>query len=186
MIADDGEKFVSRWSRLKKAARAEEKPAEPGPAAAPAATLAAAAPAANPPAAAATPSGAETPLPPVESLKGLASDYTDFLKPGVDENLKRSALKKLFSDPHFEAFERFEAYCEDYTKGEPIPAAMLRTLEHAKGLLFDEEKKDTPKDTPVAVDKPAAESLPEPAGETEPQIQAEVPPVSPDERPSKA
>src|SRR5947207_1089416 len=78
----------------------------------------------------------------LESLKGLASEYTEFLKPGVDENLRRSALKKLFADPHFENFERFEAYCEDFTKGEPIPLAMLKTLEHAKDLLFGDEKKD--------------------------------------------
>lgn len=142
MTRDDGEGFLSRWSRLKKDVRqAEERPPEPKadsgplPAAVPAVPIkvspdrpVAASPAAAPQ------------LPSLDSLKGLASEYTEFLKPGVDESLRRSALKKLFSDPYFETFERFEAYCEDYTKGEPIPAAMLRTLEHAKGLLFDEEK----------------------------------------------
>jgi hypothetical protein len=85
-------------------------------------------------------------------LKGLASEYTEFLKPGVDESLRRSALKKLFSDPYFENFERFAEYCEDYTKGEPIPAAMLKTLEHAKRLLFDEkkEKRDAAEDAKQA------------------------------------
>ena len=155
MIADDKENFASRWSRRKTEARkTREKPAEPKPEAtpvaqaAPAAT-AAAAPAQPVPLKAATPSGAgvqsavvATQLPPLESLKGLASEYAEFLKPGVDEDLRRAALKKLFSDPHFENFERFEAYCEDYTQGEPIPLAMLKTLEHAKGLLFDEEKKE--------------------------------------------
>lgn len=36
--------------------------------------------------------------------------------------------------------ETFEAYSGDFTGGEPIPPAKLRTIEHAKGLLFDEEK----------------------------------------------
>jgi hypothetical protein len=141
MIADDKEDFVSRWSRRKIEARStEEKPAEPKPSSGP---VDSAPSAAADTGSAAAPSASARELPPLESLKGLASEYTEFLKPGVDENLRRSALKKLFSDPHFENFERFEAYCEDFTKGEPIPLAILKTLEHAKGLLFDrEEKKD--------------------------------------------
>jgi len=79
-------------------------------------------------------------LPPLDSLKGLASEYTEFMRPGVDENLRRAALKKLFSDPYFNVADPFEAYSGDFTRGEPIPAAMLKTLEHAKGLLFDQEK----------------------------------------------
>jgi len=163
MTADDGEDFVSRWSRRKiEARKAEEKPAEPtlSPEPTPPAVPAASA------AAAAQDASAPTELPPVESLKGLASEYRDFMRPGVDETLKRSALKKLFSDPHFENFERFEAYCEDYTQGEPIPLAMLKTLEHAKGLLFDEEKKE---EKGVVAEKPAA-ILPKP--DEAPQAQA--------------
>jgi hypothetical protein len=122
-------------------------------------------------------------LPPLESLKGLASEYTEFLKPGVDENLRRSALKKLFADPHFENFERFEAYCEDFTKGEPIPLAMLKTLEHAKGLLFDDEEK---KDAQAAAEKPAAEPPPEAIEKPEARVEADAPPAAPAEQKDKA
>jgi len=156
MNADDKENFASRWSRRKiEARKTEEKPAEPKPSSEPAVS-------AVPADAAAAPPGAPAPreLPPLESLKGLASEYTEFLRPGVDENLRRSALKKLFADPHFENFERFEAYCEDFTKGEAIPLAILKTLEHAKGLLFDEEKKE---DAHAEAEKPAAGPPPEPA-----------------------
>ena len=183
MIADDKENFASRWSRRKiEARKTEEKPAEPKPSSGPAPSAAPAVAHAG-----AAPSGSPAPreLPLLESLKGLASEYTEFLKPGVDENLRRSALKKLFSDPHFENFERFEAYCEDFTQGEPIPLAMLKTLEHAKGLLFDEEEK---KDTQAAAEKPAAELLPEAVEKPEAQreIQAEAPPAAPAEQKDKA
>jgi hypothetical protein len=185
MIADDDENFVSRWSRRKiEARKTEEKPAEPKPASEPAAP---AAPAVANAGAAAAPPDASAPreLPPLESLKGLASEYTEFLKPGVDENLRRSALKKLFADPHFENFERFEAYCEDFTKGEPIPLAMLKTLEHAKGLLFDDEEK---KDAQAAAEKPAAKPLPEAVEKPEAQreTQADAPPPEPAGRKDKA
>jgi hypothetical protein len=146
MARDEEEGFLSRWSRLKKEVRhAEERAPERKPEVSP---VPAVAPAAVPPKESSADevgasSGASVPqLPPIDSLKGLASEYTEFLKPGVDESLRRSALKKLFSDPYFETFERFEAYCEDYTKGEPIPAAMLKTLTHARRLLFDEKKEE--------------------------------------------
>jgi hypothetical protein len=184
MIADDNGNFVSRWSRRKiEARKTAEKPAETKPPSEPAP----AAPAVSNPGAAAAPPGASAPreLPPLESLKGLASEYTEFLKPGVDENLRRSALKKLFADPHFENFERFEAYCEDFTKGEPIPLAMLKTLEHAKGLLFDDEEK---KDAQAAAEKPAAEPPPEADKKPEAQreARAEAPPPEPAEQKDKA
>ena len=147
MARDEGEKFLSRWSRLKTEERQADKTPERKPEALPAQ---APAKSNDPPA---------PQLPPVESLKGLASEYTEFLKPGVDESLRRSALKKLFKDPYFETFERFEAYCEDYTKGEPIPAAMLKTLEHAKRLLFD-EKKEEEKPGPAQDEKQAEATTP--------------------------
>jgi len=173
MIADDNENFVSRWSRRKSEARkAEEKPAEPAPSpelappAVPAGSSADAAAAAAPSGAGVQSAATAPQLPPIESLNGLASEYRDFMQPGVDDKVKRSALKRLFRDPHFENFERFEAYCEDYTQSEPIPLAMLKTLEHAKGLLFDEEKKE---EKSLVAEKPAA-ALPKP--DEAPQVQA--------------
>lgn len=158
MTRDEGEKFLSRWSRLK----TEERQAETAPERKPEAVPAQApAKSSDPPA---------PQLPPIESLKGLASEYAEFLKPGVDETLRRSALKKLFKDPYFETFERFEAYCEDYTKGEPIPAAMLKALEHAKRLLFD-EKKEEEKPRPAEDGK-----------QDEAKTQATLPPQQPEEK----
>ena len=95
---------------------------------------------AAPPVQATPDAGAKPPedLPAVASLDGLSSDYRGFLRPGVDDSLRRDALKRLFADPHFNTIDLFEAYSGDYTQGEPIDAAMMRTLEHARGLLFDE------------------------------------------------
>jgi hypothetical protein len=168
----EDEPFLSRWSRRKLDARqTQDKPAEAAtPPAAPA--VSSAAPAAS--SAAGAQAGVSEPgeLPPLESLKGLASEYRGFMQPGVDDNLRRSALRKLFSDPHFENFEKFEAYCEDYTQGEPIPLAMLKTLEHAKGLLFDEEKKEEKKEDEERVAEAPPTALPEPGKAAEPGVSA--------------
>jgi hypothetical protein len=141
MSREDKEKFISRWSRRKSDAAKEAAAPKP----------AAAAPEAKPE------------LPSLESLKGLASEYKEFLRPGIDEKLRQAALKKLFRDPHFNVMDGLDTYIDDYSKPDPIPDAMLRTLAHAKRLLFDEEEK---KNDEVA-EQPAPPALPEAHGAQE-------------------
>jgi hypothetical protein len=109
-MADGKEAFLSRWSRLKQEQPAEKK-AEVAPA-----------PATVPP------------LPPVDQLTP-ESDFSGFMNPKVEDALRRVALKKLFSDPHFNIPDPYEAYSGDWTGGEPIPEAMLASLEQMKALL---------------------------------------------------
>lgn len=135
MVADDANiTFLARWSKRKHAVRRGEAPAEPAraEAAPPEPVLPA------PPAPAAPPE-----LPPVDSLKGLESEYKEFLRPDVDPATRSAALKKLFGDPHFNQMDRLDTYIDDYTKEDPIPPAMLRALNQARSLgLFDDEEKE--------------------------------------------
>ena len=120
-MAQEKEPFLSRWSRLK-----QEKPAEKDDK--PVAAQADAAP---------------PELPPVESLTP-DSDFRSFMHPKVADALRRVALKKLFSDPHFNVADPYEAYSGDWTGSEPIPEEMLASLKQARSVLFreeDEEKK---------------------------------------------
>jgi hypothetical protein len=69
--------------------------------------------------------------------------------------LRRVALKKLFSDPHFNLPDPYEAYSGDWTGGEPISEEMLATLNQARRLLFSEKEKTEPKSEEIASeDKP--------------------------------
>jgi len=125
-MSEEKEPFLSRWSRLKTDARETPKegaPAEPAP----------------PPAAH---DEHAPPLPPVEELTP-ESDFKPFMDAKVEPGTRREALKKLFADPHFNVPDPFEAYSEDYTKGEPIPLEMLKTLNQARKLLFDEAETKT-------------------------------------------
>lgn len=128
-MTEDREPFLSRWSRIKTEARQAQGDAKAAPAAEEDA---------EPPAPAPGGPGAEAALPPIESLEGAASEYRGFMNPEVGDSLRRAALKKLFSDPHFNAIDPNEAYSGDFTQSEGIDAAMMKTIEHAKGLLFDE------------------------------------------------
>jgi hypothetical protein len=135
-MSSDGD-FLNRWSRRKHAARRGAAVPEPDPP--PPAAEAPPAPGASMPA-------AETPapeLPPVESLKGLESEYKDFLRPDVDPATRSAALRKLFGDPHFNQMDGLDTYIDDYSKEDPIPPAMLRALNQARTLgLFEKEERE--------------------------------------------
>ena len=78
---------------------------------------------------------AETaPLPSVDSLT-FDSDFTPFMRNDVDESLKRSALKKLFSDPRFNVMDGLDVYIDDYSKPDPIEPELVRKLAHARYIF---------------------------------------------------
>lgn len=116
-MSEQKDNFLDRWSRLKQEKAKEE--AAPLPA----------------------PKKEEPPpaLPPVEELKP-DSDFKPFMDSRVDLETRRSALKKLFADGHFKTIDPFEPYSIDLTGEDPIPPEMLKTLKHARRLLFDEKE----------------------------------------------
>jgi hypothetical protein len=147
-MTSEPESFLARWSRRKRAAerevglpeqRAAEAPATPGATVdgAPAArTEPASQPSRQPDPSAKT----EEPLPSIESLDGLRSDYQAFFNQPVDESLRRAALKKLFADPHFNQMDMLDVYVDDYTQFEPLPAALRMRLPSARAFLLDSER----------------------------------------------
>ena len=149
-MAEDAGGFLSRWSRRKESVRAGGGVAEP------VATVAAVAPpeplAAEPIApvvAEAAPADASVAVAaPPPTLADVAlltrdSDYARFIAPGIDEGVKRAAMKKLFTDPHFNIMDGLDTYIDDYGKPDPIPLAMLRQMNQSKFLrLFDDDEED--------------------------------------------
>ncbi len=148
-MSSEPESFLARWSRRKREAEREvERPAESAAAEAPAAASTTpgdqevARDASTPPPVEAREAAATTdvPLPPIDSLDGLRSDYQAFFQQPVDDELRRAALKKLFADPHFNQMDMLDVYVDDYTQFEPLPAAMRLRLPSARGFLLDSER----------------------------------------------
>jgi hypothetical protein len=140
--------LLSRWSRLKEEAR--QTPPQPAPEKA------------------ADPKAPAPELPPIDKLTS-ESDYRAFFHPKVGEDVRRAALKKLFSDPHFNVMDGLDVYIDDYSKTEPIPAAMLAQLKQAQNILkwakedeAERAKKELQQEaTPArALEPPAAQSAP--------------------------
>jgi hypothetical protein len=154
--------FLSRWSRRKAEVREGRAPEEPTPA--PAAAQRANVVAPNPSSAQATlapavnAAQAAKPMPSLADAQQLTpeSDFTGFMARGVTPDVKNAAMKKLFTDPHFNVMDRMDIYIDDYSQPDPLPLAMLRQMTSAKTLnLFDDEPESTAQAN--AGDKPVAE-----------------------------
>jgi len=146
--SEEGETFLSRWSRKKKEVQPPPRPAAEK---------------------AMDPKAPAPDLPPVDKLT-IESDYRAFFHPKVGEDVRRAALKKLFSDPHFNVMDGLDVYIDDYSKTEAIPPAMLAGLRQAQKILAwakeDEEqraKEQSLKETQTqtqALEPPVAQSPP--------------------------
>ena len=142
-MAHDNETFLGRWSRLKREERSEEKK---------------------------LPEKAETEapqLPPADQLTP-ESDFTGFMHPKVEDLVRRVALKKLFSDPHFNTPDPFEPFSGDWTVAEPISDEMMKTLNQARTHLFGDEKKEEKEQQPAPEEAAQAAEAPK---EDEPRRQ---------------
>lgn len=139
--------FLGRWSRRKQQARAGEPEAAP-PVDAVEEGAVAAMPASEVPAPA-----AEAPAPTLQDVQALTreSDFSAFVARGVAPEVRNAAMKKLFSDPHFNVMDGLDIYIEDYTRPDPLPVAALRQLASAKALGLVEEDPREPAGTAGAV-----------------------------------
>lgn len=167
-MSADGEGFLSRWSRRKAQARAGVVPPEPldppdpatvAPVSAPVAGHDAASearPAAAPPgdqtaragapdgaAAPANPPAPAEPLPTLQDALRLTpeADFRPFVRPEVAPEVRNAALRRLFADPHFNQMDGLDVYIDDYSRPDPLPAALARRMVAAQFMrLFDEPK----------------------------------------------
>jgi hypothetical protein len=177
-VSEGDSNFFSRWSRRK--AEVRDGGARPEPVAAPphapAPVVAQPAPDAathalptetvaplSPPL---SPSATPAPAPTLADAERLTtqSDYTRFMARDVAPDVRQAALKKLFTDPHFNVMDGLDTYIDDYGKPDPLPAGLLRQLVQSQMLgLFDHEKRSETNDTPAFVKTPAPAAGPAPA-----------------------
>jgi hypothetical protein len=94
------------------------------------------------------------------------SDFGQFMRHEISEEVRRKAMKTLFSDPHFNVMDGLDIYIDDYSISDPIPEEMLASLEHAKGLLFNApEQEDEAADSDIlSADGQNVPPLPAPPG----------------------
>ncbi|MEC4718943.1 DUF3306 domain-containing protein [Noviherbaspirillum sp. CPCC 100848] len=116
----EAESFFARWSKRNAEAADEKKQAAPAEDAQPVPV-----------------DDAPRPPPTLEEVAALTpeSDFKPFVARGVDENVRRSAMKKLFADPQFNVMDGLDVYIDDYSKFQPMTPQILASLNHAQALL---------------------------------------------------
>ncbi len=163
VVVADG--FLGRWSRRKQEVR-EGKPLQepdpPRPAPPVQAQQAVAVPqVVHPPVNAPEPA----PLPTLQEAQALSidSDFKPFVGRAVAPEVRNTAMKKLFTDPHFNVMDGLDTYIDDYTQPDPLPAAMLRQMASAQFMGLVDPEPESPQ---MAVPQPlpeAADALKTPA-----------------------
>jgi hypothetical protein len=153
MAAEDDSNFFSRWSRRKVQVRTGEAlPPEPPakPAEAPVAAVVVAPPVEP------TPDAAPAEPPPSLTLEDVArltpeSDYSAFVARGVSPDVRNAAVKKLFTDPHYNVMDGLDIYIDDYSKPSPLSAAEMAKMVGAQFLkLVDDPNEPKPAAQPTA------------------------------------
>ncbi len=195
MSEDNG--FFSRWSRRKVKAR-EGEPTEPALAPVPA----------DVPAEMAEPAlvspdkqaeGVSTEgAPPAPALPTLTdvealtheSDFARFVAPEVHGEVRNAALKKLFTDPHFNVMDGLDTYIGDYNTPDPLPASVLKKMAQSAYLGLVEPEVAKPLAPPMTAEAEveaeplATPDVPEEATEQETSgavLEQEPEPPPPDE-----
>ena len=133
-MAKPDEKFLKRWSRLKR----DDGPAPAGPG-----HDASEGGAGSPPAAPEADSGDTPPPPDLPDIESLDkdSDYTVFLKDGVPEELRKLALRALWrSDPVLANLDGLNDYDEDFGAAMRIGAEAMRKLAAAEERLAGDDE----------------------------------------------
>jgi hypothetical protein len=79
------------------------------------------------------------------------------MKPDVDPAVQQAAMKKMFSDPHFNVMDGLDIYIDDYSKPDPIPLEMLKRMVQSDMLnIFRKDSNEESEATKVV-----ASDLPE-------------------------
>lgn len=143
------EGFLGRWSKRKAGLEADplekkvEAPKEPSPVP--------------------TAEKIENEAPPLPTLDDVAKidrfdpDFSAFMKPDVDPAVQQAALKKMFTDPHFNIMDGLDIYIDDYSKPDPLPPGMLERMAQSDMLnLFSKTPEDSVKG--IASDSPQTEN----------------------------
>jgi len=129
--ATEDEGFLTRWSRRKSEARTHDpEPPATEPDAAPDV------PAEQTGSVEPAPAKTDADMPPIDSIGEQTDSVAEFFSPGVSDELRHAALRKLFRLPMFNVRDGLEIYDDDYRTfealGDIVTADMKHQLELAK------------------------------------------------------
>ncbi|WP_372660240.1 DUF3306 domain-containing protein [Hydrogenophaga sp.] len=174
-MAVEDEGFLGRWSRRKTLQRStpvHDEPALPAPGAETLGDAAQPTPAVVPPVQSTpepdTPEGVaqKPPLPTLQDVQQLTrdSDFKPFVGRHVPADVRNAALKKLFTDPHYNVMDGLDIYIDDYSIPSPLPSALLAKMVSAQFMKLVDDPAEA--QVPAAKGGPAVDDRTVAAAET--------------------
>ncbi len=97
----------------------------------------------------------------VAKIDRFDPDFSAFMKPDVDPTVQQAALKKMFTDPHFNVMDGLDIYIDDYSKPDPLPAGMLERMVQSEMLNLFRKKSDSADQNQVQDEVTGLKSQPE-------------------------
>ncbi len=100
----------------------------------------------------------QEPAPPPANLEDVAKidrfdpDFSAFMKPDVDPAVQQAALKKMFTDPHFNIMDGLDIYIDDYSKPDPLPPGMLERMVQSDMLKLFSKSAEPETQEPKAIE----------------------------------
>lgn len=77
------------------------------------------------------------------------SDFSSFMSQGVSPEVRNAAMKKLFTDPHYNVMDGLDIYIGDYNTPDPMPAGMLAKMVGAQFLGLVKAPEDVAQSNPL-------------------------------------
>lgn len=77
------------------------------------------------------------------------SDFSSFMTQGVSPDVRNAAMKKLFTDPHYNVMDGLDIYIGDYNTPDPLPAGMLAKMVGAQFLGLVKAPEDVAQSNPL-------------------------------------
>ena len=77
------------------------------------------------------------------------SDFSSFMTQGVTPEVRNAAMKKLFTDPHYNVMDGLDIYIGDYNTPDPMPAGMLAKMVGAQFLGLVKAPEDVAQSNPL-------------------------------------
>ena len=93
------------------------------------------------------------------------SDYAQYMQAEVGEDVHQAAMKKLFTDPHYNIMDGLDIYIDDYSQEDPLPAGMLEKMVQSTMLGLFKKVEEIPQ--ALATEELAAEDTITPLKVTE-------------------
>ncbi|MCF8195435.1 MAG: DUF3306 domain-containing protein [Polynucleobacter sp.] len=101
------------------------------------------------------------PGPSLEDVARLTreSDFSSFVTKDIHLDVHQAAMKKLFTDPHYNIMDGLDIYIDDYSKEDPLPLGMLEMMRQSDMLGLFKKVLDEPVMSVDASNAPELESF---------------------------